>query len=405
MGRNALWARRRLGERALRSLEIDDAKAVNQLAEAAPRGFRERRVAALFSDVLGAAVDRADADFFALGGDHAAAERLLDLIDEDAGVRLPAGTLEECSTVRTLARRVATSQATRRGRVFGYGTDLPGRPLFWLIPAFQARVVAERFTVSAGRPVYVIQRAGLEGRSKPDRTTRARARRALRDIRSVQPSGPYSLAGYCSDGHVAFEVGRALREAGETVDLVIVIDVWAPVFGNWQVMKWNMHERWLRVIEWIPQRGRVFDARRRALFVREVLRDYARATKWFVLGLPAGFVQYPVTEQSRVMFELSMPFFNGYRPARADFDVALVRGAQFGGYTWTVRREPQDMSWGRVTCGHVEVVTVTGDHITMLEGETGRELADTLARLVTRHTAADPGRRDTRRLARPKLRR
>src|SRR5690348_1524920 len=90
-----------------------------------PRGFRERRVASLFEEVLGVPVERADADFFALGGDDRAAARLLDVVYEDAGVRLAPDAVVQHPTVRSLAGLVANSRASRRGRVVGYGTELP----------------------------------------------------------------------------------------------------------------------------------------------------------------------------------------------------------------------------------------------------------------------------------------
>jgi hypothetical protein len=42
----------------------------------------------------------------------------------------------------------------------------------------------------------------------------------VRQIREVQPHGPYAIIGYCFGGHVAHEMGVLLREAGETIDLV-----------------------------------------------------------------------------------------------------------------------------------------------------------------------------------------
>ena len=74
--------------------------------------------------------------------------------------------------------------------------------------AFQARSVGRAFNAAAGRPFYVVQPAGLEGRARPDRSVAGRARRAVDDIRAVQPHGPYLVAGYSYHGWVAFEAAR-----------------------------------------------------------------------------------------------------------------------------------------------------------------------------------------------------
>ncbi|HYJ98666.1 MAG TPA: thioesterase domain-containing protein, partial [Burkholderiaceae bacterium] len=48
------------------------------------------------------------------------------------------------------------------------------------------------------------------------------------EIRSMQPQGPYRLGGTCFGGVVAYEMARQLRAAGETVDLLFVLEAWPP---------------------------------------------------------------------------------------------------------------------------------------------------------------------------------
>jgi thioesterase domain-containing protein len=50
------------------------------------------------------------------------------------------------------------------------------------------------------------------------------AARHLERMRAVQPRGPYRLAGHCSAGVVAFELGQQLRAAGEDVTTLILIE-------------------------------------------------------------------------------------------------------------------------------------------------------------------------------------
>jgi thioesterase domain-containing protein len=62
----------------------------------------------------------------------------------------------------------------------------------------------------------------------------------IRVIRAEQPHGPYSLAGYCQCGHVAYEIAQRLESQGERVDLLAIIDCsarqLAPTF--WQRLYW-----------------------------------------------------------------------------------------------------------------------------------------------------------------------
>ena len=46
----------------------------------------------------------------------------------------------------------------------------------------------------------------------------------LREIRELQPEGPYYLGGFCMGGQVAVEIAQRLVRDGEKVNLLFVID-------------------------------------------------------------------------------------------------------------------------------------------------------------------------------------
>jgi thioesterase domain-containing protein len=344
------------------------------------KGFRERRIASLFSEVLGVPVERGEDDFFALGGDDRSAEALLEVIAEDAGVRLASDAVVRHPTVSEMAHEVATTRPMRRGRVVVFGEDAPGRPLFCLMAAFQARAIALHYTAMAGRPFVVIQPAGLEERVRADRTVERRGKRAIADIKTIQPNGPYTIAGYSNDAWVAYEVARQLRAAGEDVTRVVPIDLWAPVFSRPYTLKLKFLSVWTIVAGWQPEPGPWFDARRRLLYVREVARATVNRSQWWLRSWTAGIVQRPSTLQGRLFHELMNSVVIPYRGQPSDVAVTLIRGTDFGGLEWQVKRAPLDMSWRRLTSGAVDVVSINANHIEMLEGANAHELARALLR-------------------------
>jgi hypothetical protein len=162
------------------------------------------------------------------------------------------------------------------------------------------------------------------------------------------------------------------------------------VFGRRCVVKLHALNRWRIVCQWYPERGRFFDIRRRALFARENVFAAASRVRWWTLGWTAGWIQRPSTRQGKLFHELSATAAATYRPAPYDQDLVLVRGSEFGGVDWAARRAEPDMSWHRATSGRIEIVRVSGTHVSILEGETARELGDVLARAVqSRATAGD----------------
>ena len=50
----------------------------------------------------------------------------------------------------------------------------------------------------------------------------------LEKIRAMQPEGPYLLGGWSMGGMVAYEMARQLREGGEGVEMLAVLDCEAP---------------------------------------------------------------------------------------------------------------------------------------------------------------------------------
>ncbi len=70
----------------------------------------EQAIAALFEDVLGRPITRADADFFAAGGSSLQAMQLSLQIAERLGVTLPAGSVFRAATVGALAAEVQREQ-------------------------------------------------------------------------------------------------------------------------------------------------------------------------------------------------------------------------------------------------------------------------------------------------------
>jgi thioesterase domain-containing protein len=79
-----------------------------------------------------------------------------------------------------------------------------------------------------GRPVYGLESVGLWNRERPPLSLVEMATRYLRDIRTVQPHGPYLLLGPCAGGRLAFEVARQLEQAGEQVAVLALANSMPP---------------------------------------------------------------------------------------------------------------------------------------------------------------------------------
>ncbi|MGI9472072.1 MAG: beta-ketoacyl synthase N-terminal-like domain-containing protein, partial [Rubripirellula sp.] len=75
------------------------------------------------------------------------------------------------------------------------------------------------------QPVYGLLSPGVFGLPIPD-TVELLAANLVDEIRSVQPAGPYQLAGYCLGGTIALEIAQQLVAAGEKVSFLGMIETY-----------------------------------------------------------------------------------------------------------------------------------------------------------------------------------
>ncbi|WP_433601928.1 amino acid adenylation domain-containing protein [Nocardia sp. CA-135953] len=75
-----------------------------------------------------------------------------------------------------------------------------------------------------GRPIYGLQAPELSGREPAARSIEESADRYIREIRAVQPNGPYHLLGWSFGGLIAHAMAAKLHAAGETVGVVALLD-------------------------------------------------------------------------------------------------------------------------------------------------------------------------------------
>ncbi|WP_232374701.1 alpha/beta fold hydrolase [Mycolicibacterium mengxianglii] len=205
-----------------------------------PCGATEEQLAKIWAQALALeAVGRTE-NFYALGGDSLTVQAVLSRVARQFGVQLPPSSVAGAPTVAQFAAVVhdRISRSGERPDALACTTvalrpisgDTTAPPIFCFAGAGAS---ALSFTAFADRvrptvPVYAFQPQGLENRAIPDWTVGAAARRHLADLRRLQPHGPYQLVGHSLGGFIALEVARQLRELGETVEMVTLLDPYLP---------------------------------------------------------------------------------------------------------------------------------------------------------------------------------
>ncbi|OLF11716.1 hypothetical protein BLA60_12400 [Actinophytocola xinjiangensis] len=199
-----------------------------------PRSRREERLCALFARVLG--VDRVavDSGFFESGGDSLLAIRLVGLVRAELGVDLPLRTLFDADSPAAMAAVLDRSASPDDGGVLvalkttGALPSLfcvhPGVGLGWVYAGLRDHV--------GDRPLYGLQARGVDGPAELPADLWDMAADYVAEIRAVQPEGPYHLLGWSFGGLVAHAMADLLRQAGQKVSLLALLDAYPVTSGG-----------------------------------------------------------------------------------------------------------------------------------------------------------------------------
>ena len=229
----------KLDRRALPAPDWDRERNTRQAGrQAAPRTETERRLLALWQQVLGRGDIGVHDNFFEAGGDSLLGAELFVAIGQTFGKEIPFASLFRATTVAGIATLLEEDGPTGTLDVLlplKAGGSRP--PLFCLPPiiGFGWPYTSLIRHLHPEQPLYALQAAGLSldadrSDGRPD-SIEAMAADCLERIRTVQPHGPYHLVGWSMGGLVAQAMTVRLRREGEAVALLALLDSY-PFLGS-----------------------------------------------------------------------------------------------------------------------------------------------------------------------------
>jgi aspartate racemase len=208
----------------------------------APRDEVERQLVELWGEVLGRPSVGIYDNFFDLGGYSLLATRLFALVEASTGQRIPVSTLFHAPTIAELAVVLRERDSTEAlSSLVPIQPEGAQPPFFYVAPYMISVLQFANLGVELGRdqPLYGIQPQGLDGRRPVHTRIEDMASAYIREIKTVQPEGPYRIGGHCSGAWVAFEMARQLEAAGESLDTVLLVDQGPP--GVDRLIEWRRY--------------------------------------------------------------------------------------------------------------------------------------------------------------------
>ena len=202
-----------------------------------PVSTLEKKLAGIWSDVLGIRRVGLRDNFFEMGGHSLMAVRLIDRTNRELHVNLKIFDLFENQTVEKLARKIGEQSSTNKASTASFPAGIvelragtTGKPLFCLGGAGNSAFIYHLLSpkLNGSYPLLGIELHQLGVKSSVLQSIEATAETIIRRIRSVQSEGPYSILGYSFGGVLAIEIARQLCICNQSLGSIILLDSYAP---------------------------------------------------------------------------------------------------------------------------------------------------------------------------------
>jgi amino acid adenylation domain-containing protein len=356
-----------------RALPMPDGTRSVEGTFAPPLTLFEEVLANIWSEVLRLDSVGIHDNFFELGGHSLLAVHLLAQIEKTFGKNLPLSTLFQSPTIEQLAnilREKGWSAPCQTLVVIQPGGSK--RPLFFIHVLGEGLKFCRSLTshLDPEQPIYGLA-VGIMDEDSVNKIEDVVAY-YIKEMRSIQPEGPYLLAGIYCGGRIAYEMAQQLHAQGQKVALVALLDTLKdgeaikiiPVQKR-VLAHWN---NFLRIgPTYLLSKRRLGEAKNRLMSI--YCEFYER------LGLPSPQACQSFTYRKKK--EEGMEWVFAPKQVYPD-RVTLFRPIDNIGFI-----DP-DLGWSELAPGGLEIHDVPGDTFSMLEEPQVQGLAEKLRDCIDR---------------------
>jgi len=202
---------------------------------APPRNTLEVWLTQIWEELLNSSPIGVADNFFEIGGDSLRAIDLMLTIEKEFQRQLPSTVLIQSPTIAALAEVLGGNEASIPRDSLVPIRAQGSRPPLFCVHADGSVFIYRRFAeyLDPDIPIYGLQAHGLaHPQHRPYRHVHEMAAHYVREIRTVQPHGPYHLCACSAGGLIIFEMARQMRELGEPVAFVGLLDAYGPGYPD-----------------------------------------------------------------------------------------------------------------------------------------------------------------------------
>jgi aspartate racemase len=333
-------------------------------------------------------------NFFELGGHSLLAVRLLEKIEKTFGKNLPLATLFQSPTIEQQAKIL--QQSGWSSPWFSLVPIQPSgsRPPFFGIHTLgkgqeHYRNIARH--LGSDQPIYGLDYwlATQTKDKKQDLNTwsvEELAAHYIKEMRILQPEGPYFLAGFSFGGIVAYEIAQQLVKQDQKVALLVLFDTACPALSV-KSLGFHRFEIHLKKLSQLEMKEKL------AYIMSKVKYKIQKKLKW----IKSFFLK--VAEKFYLKSKLPMPYALHYsliveanRKLASDYALQVYPGqvTLFRTTDQAVKYDQfSDLGWSALALGGVEIQEVPGNHLDILKEPHVQVLAKKLKACIDRVQAEE----------------
>ncbi len=371
----------------------------------APRNELELQLTQIWEKVLGVHPISVKDNFFDLGGHSMLAARLFAQIEKKLGINLPLANLFQAPTIEELARifsqedhsseqKKSTMQLESASNLLNQsGTASPCSSLIVIQPKgskpplFCIHVLGRGLKfyrplanhLGSEQPLYGLAAQIMDKKYAPPNRVEDLAAHYIKEMRILQPEGPYFLAGVSFGGSVAFEMAQQLVAQGQKVALLALLDTYASETVNQISSGERFSAHWNKFL----QLGPTYVLKKAKDNVKGKIQKFNHKLNhslnkigcklYLGIGRPLSNNLQDFTFQQENI-QASRNYVPQVYPGR----VALFRSRdQIIDVDVSSCRDPQ-LGWGKLAAGGLECHEVPGTHLGMLQEPHVQVLAEKL---------------------------
>lgn len=327
----------------------------------------------IWKEVLGLSDINETDDFFSIGGNSLLAVRLFSMLAEKYKLNLPLSLLLGASNFKEFVESVSKHLPEYNDVLPSSKMNVP--QIFKALVSIKSQgrrnalfcfhgvggnvlnYVSLAAVTKDERPLLALQALGLDGRAQLPSSIEEMATEYIKEIKLVQPEGPYLLAGGSMGGMIALEVAIQLTRLGDKIDKVIMFDTFGPEINIKNFSKHGPMSR-LKTLKFSLH------------YKIRVMTNAIRCKLHRILGLPVPL--------ENLLFNIEWNNYKAlwkYRPQKYGGDLHIIRSrvTESGWYS-----DPL-MGWATTIGGEIKTYEINGTHSDFMEAP---ELCPTLRQLL-----------------------